>query len=238
MRVRGLEDVLLFGGGVIPNGDIATLKGMGVAEVFTPGSSLAGICKWLGDALDERDDAAAAWGDFEIFGDTHTRFRAPDHIDAWLVTIINEFPTPALFRRVALEEVGGWQSRLGYEDWALWIALAERGYDGVRIPQVIYRYRIHGGRKWRTGSLRRHDAILADLRTLYPTIYARRNENRALSPVAAPKKAALSAVCAATFLPARARLALVNLIVRPRPVIRAAVGRRRTKLERWAHSLR
>jgi len=58
MRVRGLEDVLLFGGGVIPNDDIATLKGMGVAEVFTPGSSLAGICKWLGDALDEREEVA------------------------------------------------------------------------------------------------------------------------------------------------------------------------------------
>jgi len=58
MRSRGLEDVLLFGGGVIPNEDIATLKGMGVAEVFTPGSSLAGICKWLGDTLDEREEVA------------------------------------------------------------------------------------------------------------------------------------------------------------------------------------
>jgi methylmalonyl-CoA mutase C-terminal domain/subunit len=58
MRNRGLEDVLLFGGGVIPNEDIMTLKGMGVAEVFTPGSSLAGICKWLGDALDEREEVA------------------------------------------------------------------------------------------------------------------------------------------------------------------------------------
>jgi len=58
MRSRGLDDVLLFGGGVIPNEDIATLKGMGVAEVFTPGSSLAGICKWLGDTLDEREEVA------------------------------------------------------------------------------------------------------------------------------------------------------------------------------------
>jgi len=58
MRNRGLDDVLLFGGGVIPNDDIATLKGMGVAEVFKPGSSLAGICKWLGDALDEREEVA------------------------------------------------------------------------------------------------------------------------------------------------------------------------------------
>jgi methylmalonyl-CoA mutase C-terminal domain/subunit len=54
---RGLDDVLVFGGGVIPTADIETLKGMGVAEVFTPGSSLAGICRWLGDELDRREDA-------------------------------------------------------------------------------------------------------------------------------------------------------------------------------------
>jgi methylmalonyl-CoA mutase C-terminal domain/subunit len=58
LRTRGLEDVLLFGGGVIPAADVATLKQMGVAEVFTPGSSLAGICRWLGEALDEREEVA------------------------------------------------------------------------------------------------------------------------------------------------------------------------------------
>jgi methylmalonyl-CoA mutase C-terminal domain/subunit len=57
LRNRGLDDVLVFGGGVIPTADIETLKGMGVAEVFTPGSSLAGICRWLGDELDRREDA-------------------------------------------------------------------------------------------------------------------------------------------------------------------------------------
>jgi methylmalonyl-CoA mutase, C-terminal domain len=58
LRSRGLDDVLVFGGGVIPTADVATLKAMGVAEVFTPGSSLAGICRWLGDALDEREEVA------------------------------------------------------------------------------------------------------------------------------------------------------------------------------------
>ena len=58
LRTRGLDDVLLFGGGVIPAADVATLKQMGVAEVFTPGSSLAGICRWLGEALDEREEVA------------------------------------------------------------------------------------------------------------------------------------------------------------------------------------
>ena len=58
LRSRGLDDVLVFGGGVIPEADIDTLKQMGVAAVFTPGSSLAGICRWLGETLDEREEAA------------------------------------------------------------------------------------------------------------------------------------------------------------------------------------
>ena len=58
LRSRGLDDVLLFGGGVIPSADIDALKQMGVAEVFTPGSSLAGICRWLSDTLDEREEVA------------------------------------------------------------------------------------------------------------------------------------------------------------------------------------
>jgi methylmalonyl-CoA mutase, C-terminal domain len=58
LRTRGLDDVLVFGGGVIPEADVGTLKQMGVAEVFTPGSSLAGICRWLAETLDEREEVA------------------------------------------------------------------------------------------------------------------------------------------------------------------------------------
>jgi methylmalonyl-CoA mutase C-terminal domain/subunit len=53
---RGLDDVLVFGGGVIPGPDIEHLKQIGVAEVFTPGSSLSGICTWLEQALDAREE--------------------------------------------------------------------------------------------------------------------------------------------------------------------------------------
>jgi methylmalonyl-CoA mutase C-terminal domain/subunit len=38
MRAKGLNDVLLFGGGIIPKNDIDILKGMGVGELFTPGT--------------------------------------------------------------------------------------------------------------------------------------------------------------------------------------------------------
>ena len=58
LRERGLGDTLVFGGGVIPAGDVRTLKEQGVAEVFGPGSSLKGISKRLEVTLDEKEDAA------------------------------------------------------------------------------------------------------------------------------------------------------------------------------------
>ncbi|MDG2039925.1 MAG: cobalamin B12-binding domain-containing protein [Ilumatobacter sp.] len=52
---RGLDDVMIFGGGVIPDGDVAMLKEQGVSEIFGPGSSLRAIGEWLEAALDDRE---------------------------------------------------------------------------------------------------------------------------------------------------------------------------------------
>jgi methylmalonyl-CoA mutase, C-terminal domain len=56
LRNRDMGDIMVFGGGVIPNADVVTLKEQGVAEVFTPGSSLREICRWLEAALDAKED--------------------------------------------------------------------------------------------------------------------------------------------------------------------------------------
>ena len=53
---RGLADVLVFGGGVIPDADARALREQGVAEIFQPGASLKGISAWLESALDDRED--------------------------------------------------------------------------------------------------------------------------------------------------------------------------------------
>jgi methylmalonyl-CoA mutase, C-terminal domain len=55
LRSRGLDDVVVFGGGIIPDADIVTLKEAGVAAIFTPGASMASITDWLTEALDARD---------------------------------------------------------------------------------------------------------------------------------------------------------------------------------------
>jgi methylmalonyl-CoA mutase, C-terminal domain len=55
LRLRDLGDMLVFGGGVIPDGDARVLKEQGVAEIFGPGSSLKAISSWLENQLDERE---------------------------------------------------------------------------------------------------------------------------------------------------------------------------------------
>ena len=47
MDDKGLNDVLLTGGGIIPKEDIVELKGIGVGELFTPGASTTDIAGYI-----------------------------------------------------------------------------------------------------------------------------------------------------------------------------------------------
>ena len=47
VRGKGMKDVLIIGGGVIPEGDIPALKQAGVAEVFTPGTPTSAIVDFI-----------------------------------------------------------------------------------------------------------------------------------------------------------------------------------------------
>jgi methylmalonyl-CoA mutase C-terminal domain/subunit len=54
LRERGADDIVVFGGGIIPESDLPVLRELGVATVFTPGTSTHDIVSWvrahLGDA--------------------------------------------------------------------------------------------------------------------------------------------------------------------------------------------
>jgi methylmalonyl-CoA mutase C-terminal domain/subunit len=47
LKKRNATDIVVFGGGIIPDDDIAELKKQGVAELFTPGTPLQDIVAWL-----------------------------------------------------------------------------------------------------------------------------------------------------------------------------------------------
>ncbi|MFF7977226.1 cobalamin-dependent protein [Streptomyces sp. NPDC007905] len=49
LRERDAADIEVFGGGIIPEADISPLKGLGVAEIFTPGTPTERIVEWVRD---------------------------------------------------------------------------------------------------------------------------------------------------------------------------------------------
>jgi methylmalonyl-CoA mutase, C-terminal domain len=51
LRDRGAEDVKVFGGGIIPDGDFQRLYDAGVSKVFTPGTALPDIIQWVNDCV-------------------------------------------------------------------------------------------------------------------------------------------------------------------------------------------
>ena len=57
LKSRGAEDVVVFGGGIIPEDDIPLLAELGVARVFTPGASPTEIVAWVRTNVGGTDDA-------------------------------------------------------------------------------------------------------------------------------------------------------------------------------------
>jgi isobutyryl-CoA mutase small subunit len=52
LRERGAGDIVVFGGGIIPADDIATLEKEGVGKIFTPGAPTGDIVAWLQQRLE------------------------------------------------------------------------------------------------------------------------------------------------------------------------------------------
>ena len=51
---KGVDDIVVFGGGIIPDEDIATLRSKGVKGLFTPGTSLQDIVNWVRESVQPR----------------------------------------------------------------------------------------------------------------------------------------------------------------------------------------
>jgi methylmalonyl-CoA mutase C-terminal domain/subunit len=47
LREKGAPDIAVFGGGIVPDEDIETLKRAGVMEIFTPGTTTDGVIEWV-----------------------------------------------------------------------------------------------------------------------------------------------------------------------------------------------
>lgn len=57
LKQRGAGDVVVFGGGIIPEEDIARLAALGVPRVFTPGATTQEIIRWVQENIRPREVA-------------------------------------------------------------------------------------------------------------------------------------------------------------------------------------
>ena len=57
LREQNAEDIVVFGGGIIPDADIAELQAMGVAKIFTPGAPTQDIAEWVRSELGAKAEA-------------------------------------------------------------------------------------------------------------------------------------------------------------------------------------
>jgi len=54
LKEQGADDIVVFGGGIIPEADIAELAAMGVSKIFTPGAPTTDIVAWVNAELGPR----------------------------------------------------------------------------------------------------------------------------------------------------------------------------------------
>jgi glycosyltransferase involved in cell wall biosynthesis len=146
-------------------------------------------------ALDADQRLSLAWGDHERFGTVGYRYdpKAPS-LDPWRITFVNEIGMSALIRRADIDAVGGWGSGDLYEDWDLWMVMADRGHRGTNIGSAAIRYRVVAEpRRFRTAT-REHRAIIQRMRRRHGDLFAARRDNRRRSATGRPLKVAWTVI--------------------------------------------
>ncbi len=183
------------------NRGAAAARNTGLAAVKTPfvftldsdDVAMEGALALLADRLEAPDRPAVAFGDYVELGGRGELRRIPARLDAYRIAYINEYPTSALFRTDVLRELAGWRERHqlnGYEDWDIWMGLAERGHRGVHVghDRVVWGYRQHYGREL-AQARRRHAQVYDELRALHPDLFASIGRHRSESSLGQVYKA-------------------------------------------------
>jgi glycosyltransferase involved in cell wall biosynthesis len=176
-----------------PNGGLGPARMTGVhascADYLIPLDAddrlLPGALDVMARALDEDATLTLVWGDYRLFGERGYRQRMAPVLDPWQVAYQNDLPSTAMVRRAALLAAGGWEPSGGYEDWNLWMSLAERSARGRHVDFLVYEYRQHGVRMLGE-SATRHAELYALLRSRHPGLFANRSAawSRSRAPLA------------------------------------------------------
>lgn len=147
----------------------------------------------MADRLDADPEAAVCYGDWVEVGRRRILRAVPARLDPYRVAYTNEYPISSLYRRTALEAVGGWR-RVSAEldarsDWGMWMSLAERGLRAIHLgpERPTYEHRVHAGRLGAKGR-GRHRMLYRGLREQHPRLFAELRTHRRRSDLGAVRK--------------------------------------------------
>jgi hypothetical protein len=126
----------------------------------------------LSDALDANPTAAFAYATLEAFGAYPGLRSELGWSPRWLCES-NYIDAQAMVRRTTYERYGGYREdddfAYGWEDWELWLRLADAGEHGVHVPQMLGRYRTQASSMITITNLVA-DEMRAHIRGLHPTL--------------------------------------------------------------------
>lgn len=123
--------------------------------------------------LEDDPQVGIVYGGVEFFGERSGLWSQPDFSVSHLLCE-NMIVASAVYRRSDWELVGGYRGAMchGWEDWDFWISLVECGCKVVRLPEVVFYYRIR--KDSMTRSLTTRQKLLMFLRLVrnHPRLYA------------------------------------------------------------------
>ena len=135
------------------NAGLAAARNAGFAAATTPfvlalDADNQATPEYLRQALSRFDasgpEVAAVYSDATFFGDR----VGPWKVGSWDIERLvggNYIDACAVVRRSAWEDLGGYDAampRMGFEDWDLWLGVAERGWRLEYIPEPLFDYRV------------------------------------------------------------------------------------------------
>ena len=94
--------------------------------------------------LESNPGLAFVYSLVRTFGDENQVWLT-EPFDLRMLLEYNHICATAVFRRIAWENVGGFDTLMdGYEDWDFWIKAGKVGFRGRLIPEILFNYRRHG----------------------------------------------------------------------------------------------
>lgn len=127
----------------------------------------------LADVLDADASLAFVYGHLVFTGDK-TGGRLAQPWSPFTLLYANRWGASCLYRRETLLAGGGWSLRDIYEDWDLLMGLAELGYVGAPVDQLVLRYRRHPSARMNQTGHARHAELYRLLKSRHTSLFARR----------------------------------------------------------------